>query len=286
MKISIITINYNNAIGLKKTMGSVFSQSLSDFEYIVIDGASSDESVEIIKSFEENKKSFFFHWISEPDTGIYNAMNKGINKSTGEFLLFLNSGDYLNNNLVLEKCNSIIDGSSEIYSGKMMYFDNKKEITFLPPQKLGLFQSVYQNLKHPSTFIKRTLFERYGLYNENNKIISDAEFFILCSGINECTYQPIDVIISNFVADGISSTNLKLKEKEATNLFKNFFSPRTIQELEERLKLENKLREPVYIYLEKLKNNKKLFGITMYILRKLVSINQLFLRNKLNNIEN
>ena len=98
--LSIITINRNNAEGLRKTIESVLSQDVSDktqVEYIIIDGASTDESVEVIKSFENNQsnKLQITKWISEPDTGIYNAMNKGIKMATGEYCLFLNSGDYI-----------------------------------------------------------------------------------------------------------------------------------------------------------------------------------------------
>ena len=87
--ISIITINFNDKIGLQRTFDSVFAQDFNDFEYIVIDGGSNDGSKELI---EENTDKISY-WISEPDKGIYNAMNKGIKVANGEYLLFLNSGD-------------------------------------------------------------------------------------------------------------------------------------------------------------------------------------------------
>ena len=88
--LSIITINLNNREGLRKTIESVVNQTFQDFEFIVIDGASTDGSVEVIQDYPRIN-----YWISEPDTGIYNAMNKGIAKATGEYCLFLNSGDTL-----------------------------------------------------------------------------------------------------------------------------------------------------------------------------------------------
>ena len=91
MKLSIITINYNNAIGLEKTIKSLIEQSYQEYEYIVIDGASDDDSKAVILK----NQSHISTWCSEKDTGVYNAMNKGILRSTGEYLLFLNSGDYL-----------------------------------------------------------------------------------------------------------------------------------------------------------------------------------------------
>ena len=99
MKLSIITINFNDAKGLEKTIQSVINQTYKDFEYIVVDGASTDGSVDVIKKYS-NKLT---HWVSEPDTGIYNAMNKGTRMASGEYCLYLNSGDFLADNDVLEK---------------------------------------------------------------------------------------------------------------------------------------------------------------------------------------
>ena len=99
MKLSIITINYNNLAGLQKTMESVFSQTCKDFEYIVIDGASTDGSAEYIRAHADQ----LTYWVSEKDTGIYNAMNKGVRAAKGEYLLMLNSGDFLVDDRVIER---------------------------------------------------------------------------------------------------------------------------------------------------------------------------------------
>ena len=109
LKLSIITINYNNAAGLKKTLDSVASQTCTDFEHIIVDGASTDGSVDIIREYENTLASCLsplasrLKWLSESDTGVYNAMNKGIKLAKGEYLLFLNSGDYLVEESVLDK---------------------------------------------------------------------------------------------------------------------------------------------------------------------------------------
>ena len=103
-ELSIITINLNNCAGLQKTLDSVFAQTFTDYEYLVIDGGSTDGSAELIKK-QENK---FVYCVSEKDNGIYHAMNKGIRKATGDYLLFLNSGDYLVNDEVLSNCSSPI----------------------------------------------------------------------------------------------------------------------------------------------------------------------------------
>ncbi|MFT4805390.1 MAG: glycosyltransferase involved in cell wall biosynthesis, partial [Psychroserpens sp.] len=99
MKLSIITINFNNAVGLKKTIESVVNQTSNDFEYIVIDGGSNDGSVDVIKEYEAKVS----YWVSEVDKGIYHAMNKGILLAKGDYLEFLNSGDILVNETVIQK---------------------------------------------------------------------------------------------------------------------------------------------------------------------------------------
>lgn len=201
--LSIITINKNNAQGLNRTILSIAEQTVNDFEYIIIDGASTDESVEVIK-MHAGKIDF---WVSEPDNGIYNAMNKGIRKSNGKFLLFLNSGDWLADNTVIEKVIPFLNIDFDIISGEL-YLKNEKEIIkLLPPQNVNLNYCIEHGLTHPNTFIKRDLFDQFGYYNETNKIISDWEFFLIVCGLNRCKYEGIQVPISYFTMDGISAKN-------------------------------------------------------------------------------
>lgn len=99
MKYSIITVNLNNANGLKETIDSIVNQTCCDYEYLIIDGGSTDDSLSIIKQYKDQ----IDYWVSEPDKGIFNAMNKGINVSHGDYLIFMNSGDCFNNGKVLEE---------------------------------------------------------------------------------------------------------------------------------------------------------------------------------------
>ena len=211
IKLSIITINYNNASGLSKTMESVISQNFSDFEYIVIDGGSTDGSVDIIKKYAE-KLTF---WVSEPDKGIYNAMNKGISMASGEYLLFLNSGDWFVNNEVIAGVIPYLNSVYEIVSGGLILVKNEEEhIQLNPPNTVNLNYCIHSGLTHPNTFIRAELFEKYGYYNEHNKIVSDWEFFLIVCGLNKCKYQGIPVLVSCFTMDGISSRNDELLKKE------------------------------------------------------------------------
>jgi glycosyltransferase involved in cell wall biosynthesis len=167
-KLFIITINYNNASGLRKTIESVVNQTSLEFEYIVIDGALTDGSVGIIKEYKE-KITF---WVSEPDTGIYNAMNKGINAAKGTYCQFLNSGDTLVEPVVTERMlfnlpdTSIVIGNmlKKLTSGKIL---RDKGIGNKKPTFLTFYTGT---LNHSSAYIKRSLFEKYGCYDEKLKV--------------------------------------------------------------------------------------------------------------------
>jgi glycosyltransferase involved in cell wall biosynthesis len=212
VKISVITINYNNLDGLKKTFESVVNQNFKDFEYIVIDGNSTDGA----KKYLENNSSYLNYWVSEPDKGIYNAMNKGIDKATGDYLLFLNSGDYFINENVLEKSIHHKDFVGDIIYGDLML----KSGIWPAPDKLSPFFFVKDALPHQSTFFKKDVFEKMGLYDENYKIVSDVGFFIKCFMSENIKFQHIPIAISFFDQSGISGNanfnSLKLAER---NLF-------------------------------------------------------------------
>lgn len=277
MKISVITINYNNSSGLKKTMESVFAQTSKEFEHIIVDGASIDNSVQTIQRFNSRYLSGStiqqFQYISEPDKGIYNAMNKGIKMSSGDFLLFLNSGDIFYDELVLEKCAEKIDENVDICSGILILEKNGKSVTLNPPATLSLYQSIYNHLTHPNTFIKRSLFDKYGLYNENNKIVSDWEFFFLASGVNECTYRVINIPIAVFFEDGISSSNIELQDDEKNSIIKKHLTQSVINELIQRNQLEKMYNEPQYVYISRLSNKpfaRKIILLILKVLNKII----------------
>lgn len=195
MKLSIITINLNNAAGLQKTVESVVKQTFTDYEYIVIDGGSTDGSAEIIKQYADN----ITYWVSEPDKGIYNAMNKGIAKAKGEYCLFLNSGDWLINSTGLQNVFDRQPTEDIVYCS----LQTEKNIWYYP-QKLSVLFFFKRTIPHPSTFIKTALFSTVGCYNENCKIVSDWEFFIQAIIKHQCSYRNIAFALTHFNLDGIS----------------------------------------------------------------------------------
>ncbi len=220
MKISIITINKNNADGLYKTIQSVVEQTYKEIEYIIIDGASSDGSKDIINSF----KYVVDYWISEPDKGVYNAMNKGIVKSTGDYCLFLNSGDYLYNKDVIYKICSSEISCSIIYGNMVKTLLNGKYIVDknAAGNPLSFFNFYQGTINHSCTLIKRNLFEKYGLYDDSLKIVSDWKFFLIAIAINNETVQYVDLTISVFNMLGISNTDKELKKEERQVVLKQF----------------------------------------------------------------
>lgn len=245
MELTIITINFNNATGLLKTTESVVNQTSRDFEYIVIDGGSTDNSIEIINAFavietpslNEKGKAFYpcsWHssserieggFLSEPDKGIYHAMNKGIQLAHGKYLHFLNSGDWLvDNNVVRNMLNEITSLTSKDIQpelgpdilvgnvisvrpdGKVRYNRNTKEVS--------LFTFYRGTLQHTSAYIRRALFDKYGLYDETLKIVADWKWYLIVAGLNNAYVQFTDNYVTCFDTTGISSTQLELDKIE------------------------------------------------------------------------
>ena len=218
MKLTIITINRNNAAGLRKTMQSIVSQTCSDFEYLVVDGASTDESVEVIKGYSPSLSNRM-KWKSESDNGIYNAMNKGIDLASGEYIQFLNSGDCLASNVVVERLYKALEenGSPSILYGNMLKDmpDGRivKDLCFAG-QDITMLGFYTGTLNHSPALIRRDLFDKYGLYDESLKIVSDWKWYLksIILGDEKPVYTDIDVTL--FDMTGISETNLELRDKE------------------------------------------------------------------------
>lgn len=203
--ISIITVNRNNAAGLRRTLASTTEQSYAEFEHLVVDGASTDGSTAVMSEFHDK----LAHAVSERDTGIYNAMNKGIAAARGEFLLFLNSGDHLLD------AESLGTAAKHLGEHDLCYFDleirDAGTRNVVPgrvlqyPDVLRLSHFVASSLPHPACFIRRSLFERFGGYDESLKICADWKAFVLWVCKHRCTYKHVPQTLSVFYADGLSS---------------------------------------------------------------------------------
>lgn len=215
MKLTVLTINYNNKDGLIKTFESVRTQTWKDFEFIVIDGGSTDGGKELI---EQNKQVNY--WVSEKDYGVYNAMNKGIGKATGDYIIFMNSGDFFYNEFVLEKVKNQFDSNIDILYGDSVFFNDKgyKKV-IKAPEKLTFGFFYDGGLNHQATFIKRSLFSDF-LYNEDYKICADWEFFIVMVCLRNVSFQHLKDIICYYDYSGISAKEenkpIYFQERETT----------------------------------------------------------------------
>ncbi len=230
MKLTIITINYNNILGLRRTIESVISQPFNNYEYIIIDGGSIDGSKDVISDNSEKIN----YWISEPDQGIYNAMNKGIEKSNGEYLLFLNSGDYLEKGILSKIDFSTLKSDFILFD----YFDltSRKKI-HLSHKKLSFKYLFHSCPKHQAIFIRKELFSR-NKYNENNKIVSDWEFILKRVLSGKSTDQGYSLQLVNTDEEGISGQNKFLLEKEKNEIMNSLFPKQLIEELKRLYSIE------------------------------------------------
>lgn len=212
---SIITVNLNNKIGLQNSVESVLSQTYTNFELIIVDGFSDDGSRAYLDSIKNSKIKI----ISEKDNGIYQAMNKGINFSCGNFILFMNSGDIFYDKNVLVTAAQFMKPDVHIAVGISAY--QTKDTILYPPVKTPYwFWFLHNGIRHQSAFIARGVFEEVGLYNEKNKIVSDHEFFLLALGIKRMVYQTLPVIVSSYEGGGISgSTSDPKHKKEFEDIF-------------------------------------------------------------------
>jgi glycosyltransferase involved in cell wall biosynthesis len=240
LKISVISINYNDSAGIDLTIRSVIEQTYNQVEYIVIDGGSTDGSKDKILKFQDS----IDYWISEPDNGIYNAINKGLKKASGDYILVLNSGDVFYTDKILDEV------VKELSTGEDIIFGDSFDVNFpngIPdfirryPKNLSFDFFKKGALRHQSTFIKKELHDRVGLYDEELKIVSDWKFMLLAIAKHGASYKHVDKVICKYDRNGISSTNLELNKKEREEV------------LNENFPFYSRKHEPISYYKEPLR---------------------------------
>lgn len=253
-KISIITVNYNNADGLDRTITSVLEQDVQELEYLVIDGASTDGSLEVIKRYQDKLDV----WYSAPDNGVYQAMNRGVDRATGEFVLFLNSGDCFVSNDVLKQVLPHL-GLGAIYYGDLMFVQGQKERRQTYPKQLDFRYFLTRSLPHPGSFIRRSLFDSIFRYSEQYKIVSDWEFFIYAVLKQKVIYQHLDLLISRFELDGMSNdpANKKQIEQERAKVIQHRFPERLEEYQQWRIEQDKPMSKPKIGMFSRLKRRLK-----------------------------
>lgn len=316
MTLSIITINYNNAEGLRKTLASVALQTYAEIEHIIIDGGSTDGSVEILEAYPQplpkrrgeitegkfptQNPAHKVLWVSEKDNGIYNAMNKGIRMATGDYIQILNSGDILAADDVTERMIAALEAQQvkgerleakgeengkadtpastpytlhstpteasspyqnrpAIFYGNMIKVNAAGEVVGKSGYtEYSLRQFYSSTLNHDCTYIRKDLFEEYGLYDENLKIVSDWKWYLLAIGLGRVKPEYVDIDVTIFDDGGISETNLALRNKERRQVLEELMPPAVLWDYDTHafeMEQMNRLRRwklyPVVYFMER-----------------------------------
>lgn len=240
MKISIITITYNSQDTLQKTIDSVYQQEYTDIEYIVVDGNSVDGTLDII----EANSAKITHWVSEPDEGIYDAMNKGIKIATGDIIGMLNSDDTFHSDESLKKIAVMFEKHDpDCIYGNLNYINKIGEVTRKwrsKPFKQGMFEKSWTPA-HPTFYCKKTMYEKFGVYKTDYDIAADVELMFRFLEVNKIESYFIDEVLVDMLEGGVSNSGLA--------------STFTIIEEMKRAFSENELKLPIlkYTYFKVLK---------------------------------
>lgn len=231
-KISVITINLNNEEGLRKTIESIANQTFTDYEYIIIDGGSTDGSVNVIKEYADK----ITYWVSEPDKGIYNAMNKGILKAKGEYVQFLNSGDEYTNHFSLEivfHCISIKAANSNLVFFDYIY-RSPTTVRLVSSSDVGNKYILFKKgFGHPSTFYRRNIFETLGLFEESFKCAGDRDFYMKALLCKKELFSYFNYAVTVFYEGGLSTDKdfsdiLKQEDSRIIDKYFNNFEVRML----------------------------------------------------------
>ena len=215
MRISIITVCLNSVKTIEKTIRSVISQGIENLEYIIIDGGSNDGTVDVIRNYS----NYITYWVSEPDSGIYNAMNKGLKHATGDVIGILNSDDwYEDRTIKIVESTFINNHDVEVLFGNITLVDlegNQKA------HENPSFSTLWYQMSvtHPATFVKKDIYEKYGTFNEHYKIAADYELMYRFwkSKVN---FAHIDCIFTYFRTIGVSSTSTRICQNETDEICK------------------------------------------------------------------
>ena len=227
-KFSIITINFNNKEGLRKTLDSVVCQTFTDYELIVIDGGSTDGGAALLEEYGK----YITFGVSEPDKGVYNAQNKGVQHASGEYCIFMNSGDSFYSNDVLECVAKELKEGIDIAVGNTYFYKNESENRYAyAPEYITLWR-VYIGINHQSAFIKRQLLLN-NPYDETLKICADWKFWLQELVKNEHSYQHLNIIVAQYDLNGVSY-NEDTRLAEEHSVMQQLFPQAIVREYEDR----------------------------------------------------
>ena len=245
MKLSIITINYNNAEGLHRTLASVATQTYRNLEHIIIDAASTDGSVDIIKEYAErpitdNRSPLTVIWSSEKDKGIYDGMNKGIRKATGDYVWILNSGDCVVGADVVERMMAILERESypllmgnivKVYSDDRKVSEKKMHDANTPKTFDVSMLTFYKGtVPQDAAFVRRDLFEKYGYFDETMKICADWKLYLNMIAFGNVVPMYVDIDVVLFDMTGVSNANMEKRNAEKRAYLEEILLPSVLKD--------------------------------------------------------
>ena len=264
LSLTVITINRNNANGLLTTLESVGNMLIPDglqLEHLIIDGASTDASISHIRAYAEAAHPYTVRWQSEPDAGIYNAINKGIQLATGDYIQVLNSGDsYAANDAIWLFYEAFVRaGAPEMLYGNMLRIrpdgSVQNKSTQVPDSLLQYYGST---MNHNCCWIRKTLFTTYGLYDEQLRIVSDWKWFLQAIGLGQLRPVYADVDLTRFDLTGISESQLDLRNRERREVLTALLPPALLADLDQYafpIEQVNRLRKhhlyPLFSFIER-----------------------------------
>lgn len=216
MKISIITVSYNSFKTIEDTFGSILSQTYNNIEYIVVDGDSQDNTVSVIKNYEQKflNKKIDFNWLSEKDNGLYDAMNKGIKIATGDYIGILNSDDfYIDEDAIAKVVKALKKNNTDSLYANLYYVEKDNTNKIVRNWKSQIFSNkLFENgwhPAHPTFFVKKEIYEKYGLFNLNYKIAADYEIMLRFLEKNKISTQFLDEYLIKMRIGGESNQSIK-----------------------------------------------------------------------------
>jgi glycosyltransferase involved in cell wall biosynthesis len=207
IKVSIITVCYNSEKTIQRTIESVLQQTYDNIEYIIVDGKSKDRTMEIAESYKPCFRDMKV--ISEPDKGIYDAMNKGIDMASGELIGIINSDDFYEENAVETMVNAYERGKHAVYHGKICTVDRTTGAVIGESQTPGNADQLDQgmSISHPTCFIPKATYRKYGKFNTKYSCVADYDLMLRYKQCGEVEFVPVDAVIANFTVGGTCCTH-------------------------------------------------------------------------------
>lgn len=258
MRYSVITINYNNKDGLRHTIESVVNQTCKDYEYIIIDGGSTDGSVDVIKEYATATD----YWVSEKDNGVYHAMNKGVAVAKGDYCIFMNSGDCFHS---VEALINIQEFQEDIICGNVLKGNSTKPSGLHKPS-ISLVDLMRGSLPHQAMLIKKELLVKHP-YDENYKILADWKFCIEAIVFDNCSFRNIDTVIADYDTTGISTNSNGLLPKEREIILNELLPPRIVVDYQRLAPVDDELLDQSLLLTQTVGARKIVKRISNIVLR-------------------